>query len=191
MMGDTPASMGPTAAQAWPAVVSRPSDLSQRKTVGTNYRGTQRQLRALDAYIKLKRASSSTSGGLYTALFIEEHLTESQFGVLDALYHLGALSPGLLSAKLFRSSSNLTTVIANLERDGLVRRTRDPDDGRAHVVSLTARGRRLIQRLIPTHVERVARAMSALSPREQEELGRLCRKLGRSLSDRDGAARRG
>jgi MarR family 2-MHQ and catechol resistance regulon transcriptional repressor len=159
--------------------------------VGTNYRGTQRQLRALDAYIKLKRASSSTSGGLYTALFIEEHLTESQFGVLDALYHRGALSPGQLSAKLFRSSSNLTTVIANLERDGLVRRTRDPHDGRAHVVSLTARGRRLIQRLIPTHVERVARAMSALSPREQEELARLCRKLGHSLSDQDGVVRRG
>ena len=159
--------------------------------MGTNYRGTQRQLRALDAYIKLKRATSSTSGGLYTALFIEERLTESQFGVLDALHHLGELSPGQLSAKLFRSSSNLTTVIANLERNGLVRRTRDPNDGRAHVVTLTARGRRLIQRLIPTHVERVARAMSALSPREQEELGRLCRKLGRSLSDQDGALRRG
>ncbi len=159
--------------------------------MGTNYRGTQRQLRALDAYLKLKRATSSTSGGLYTALFVEERLTESQFGVLDALYHLGPLSPGQLSTKLFRSSSNLTTVIANMERDGLVRRTRDPDDGRAHVVNLTARGRRLIQRLIPTHVERVARAMSALSPHEQEELGRLCRKLGRSLSDRDGSLRRG
>jgi MarR family 2-MHQ and catechol resistance regulon transcriptional repressor len=159
--------------------------------VGTNYRGTRRQLRALDPYRKLRRATSSTSGGLYTALFIEERLTESQFGVLDALYHLGPLSPGQLSTKLFRSSSNLTTVIANMERDGLVRRTRDPDDGRAHVVNLTARGRRLIQRLIPTHVERVARAMSALSPHEQEELGRLCRKLGRSLSDRDGSLRRG
>ncbi len=159
--------------------------------MGTNYRGTQRQLRALDTYIKLKRATSTASSGLSSALFIEDRLTESQFGVLDALYHLGELSPGQLSAKLFRSSSNLTTVIANLERDGLVRRSRDPRDGRAHVVALTARGRRLIQRLIPTHVERVARAMSALSPREQEELGRLCRKLGRALSDRDGVARRG
>jgi len=172
------------------AAVSRSSDLSQRTTVGTNYRGTQRQLRALDAYLKLKRATSSTAGELHTALLIEERLTESQFSVLDALHHLGALSPGQLSAKLFKSSSNLTTVIANLERDGLVRRTRDPRDGRAHVVNLTPRGRRLIQRLIPTHVERVARAMSALSPREQEELGRLCRKLGRSHSDRGGAARR-
>jgi MarR family 2-MHQ and catechol resistance regulon transcriptional repressor len=158
--------------------------------VGTNYRGTQRQLRALDAYIKLKRATSSTSGGLYSSLFVEERLTESQFGVLDALHHLGELSPGQLSAKLFRSSSNLTTVIANLERNGLVRRTRDPQDGRAHLVSLTPRGRRLIQRLIPTHVERVARAMSALSPREQEELGRLCRKLGRAHSADGRAARR-
>jgi MarR family transcriptional regulator, 2-MHQ and catechol-resistance regulon repressor len=159
--------------------------------VGTNYRGSQREIRALDAYLKLKRATSSVTGGLQNRLDRAESLTESQFGVLDALYHLGALSPGQLSAKLFRSSSNLTTVIANLERDGLVRRTRDPNDGRAHVVSLTTRGRRLIQRLIPTHVERVARAMSALSPHEQEELGRLCRKLGRALSDGDGAARRG
>lgn len=159
--------------------------------MGTKYRGTQRQLRALDAYIKLRRATSSASGGVYSLLLVEERLTESQFGVLDALLHLGALSPGQLSAKLFKSSSNLTTVIANLERDGLVRRARDPRDGRAHVVSLTPRGRKLIQRLLPTHVERVARAMSALSPREQEELGRLCRKLGRAHSADGSTARRG
>ena len=159
--------------------------------MGTNYRGTQRQLRALDAYIKLKRATSSTCGGLQGQLFTEERLTESQFAVLDALYHLGALSPGNLSARLFRSSSNLTTVIANLERDGLVRRARDPRDGRAHVVSLTARGRRLIQRLLPTHVERIARVMSVLSPREQEELGRLCRKLGLGCNSEGRAVRRG
>lgn len=158
--------------------------------MSTNYRGTQRQLRALDAYIKLKRATSSTAGGLHSQLFTEERLTESQFGTLDALLHLGALSPGQLSARLFRSNSNLTTVIANLERDGLVRRVRNPLDGRAHLVSLTARGRRLIQRLLPTHVERVARAMSALSPREQEELGRLCRKLGLAHSDEGRSVRR-
>lgn len=150
--------------------------------MGTYYRGTQRQTRALDAYLKLKRAAASTCGGLHSKLYREDSLTESQFSVLDALLHLGPLSPGQLSARLFKSSSNLTTVLANLENSGLVRRVRDPRDGRAHVVSLTPRGRRLIQRLLPAHMKRVVEAMNVLSVTEQQQLGRICRKLGRAHS---------
>jgi Transcriptional regulators len=150
--------------------------------VGTNYRGSQREIRALDAYLKLKRATSSVTGGLQNRLDRAESLTESQFGVLDALLHLGPLSPGQLSTKLLKSSSNLTTVLANLERAGLIRRTRDPDDGRAHVIDLTHRGRQLIGRILPVHVERIVEAMGVLTATEQRELSRICRKLGRAHS---------
>jgi DNA-binding MarR family transcriptional regulator len=49
-------------------------------------------------------------------------------------------------------------------------------------VALTAKGRRLIAGLFPRHARLVARTLAALAPREQEELRRLCRKLGRSAA---------
>jgi hypothetical protein len=44
---------------------------------------------------------------------------------------------------------------------------------------LTQPGRRLIERVFPGHARAIEREMSNLAPREQEELRRLCRKLGR------------
>ena len=58
----------------------------------------------------------------------DHNLTISQFGVLEALYHLGPLSQRQLADKILRSSGNLTMVIDNLERDGLVRRDADPEE---------------------------------------------------------------
>ena len=42
-------------------------------------------------------------------------MTVSQFGVLEALHHLGPLRQGEISAKLLRSGGNITLVVDNLE----------------------------------------------------------------------------
>src|SRR5919199_1189977 len=146
--------------------------------MATKYNGSPREVRALDAFIKLMRASSAVGGRLYGRLAREAGITESQLGVLEALHHLGSMSQGELCGKLLKSGSNLTTVIDNLERDGLVRRERDADDRRVQNVHLTEEGQRLIRRVFPGHVQRIVGAMSALTAEEQQELGRLCRKLG-------------
>jgi DNA-binding MarR family transcriptional regulator len=69
-------------------------------------------------------------------------------------------------------------VLANLERDGLVRRAAAGEDGRSRTVELTAAGRRLIAGLFPRHARLVGRALSVLTPAEQDELRRLCRIVG-------------
>ncbi|HXY30426.1 MAG TPA: MarR family transcriptional regulator [Gemmatimonadaceae bacterium] len=145
----------------------------------TRYRGAPREVRALDTYIKLARAQNALAAALYRPLALEEGVTESQLGVLEALLHLGPLSQSELSRKLLTSGSNLTTVLDNLERHGLVRRQRRSEDRRVQVVHLSDEGRRLIKRIFPAHVERLTRGMGVLTVREQETLGRLCRKLGR------------
>ena len=78
-----------------------------------------------------------------------------------------------------RTTGNTTVVVGNLARRGLVRRTRRPDDRRFITVTLTDKGRRLIGGIFPRHAEHVVREMRALSPADQAELGRLCRRLGR------------
>lgn len=144
----------------------------------THYQGTAEEILALDAFIKLNRSLSAVQGRLLPVLHREFGLTESQFAVLEALKHLGPLQQGELCHKILRSGSNVTTVVDNLERDGLVQRTRDESDRRIQIVRLTEKGRALVDQALPVHVQRITRALAALDPDEQRELGRLCRKLG-------------
>jgi len=57
--------------------------------MGTHYKGTKKEIRALNTYIKFIRASDSLSSRINSRLTKTE-LSESQFNVLDALFHLGA-----------------------------------------------------------------------------------------------------
>jgi MarR family 2-MHQ and catechol resistance regulon transcriptional repressor len=156
----------------------------ESSAMGTHYDGGADERRALDTFIKLMRAADSVSAAVGRPM-AAAGLTSSQFGVLEALLHLGPLSQAGLAAKLLRSGSNITTVVDNLEARGLVRRTRRATDRRAVDVSLTAEGGRLIRRLFPTHARRITEAFATLSARDQERLGALCRTLGRSLSGGD------
>jgi MarR family 2-MHQ and catechol resistance regulon transcriptional repressor len=147
------------------------------------HKGSKREQRALDTYVKLRRASESLSGRL-AAVFAAAGLTESQFGALEALYHLGPLCQKDLAHKILRTGGNLTLVIDNLEKRGLVRRERDPDDRRYSTVSLTTEGESLISAIFPEHAALVTEELHILTPAEQDELARLCRKIGLQLSDR-------
>jgi MarR family 2-MHQ and catechol resistance regulon transcriptional repressor len=145
--------------------------------VPTRYQGTQEEKRALDAYIKLQRASETVL--THTTRHLAGHgLSTSQFGILEALYHLGTLSQRDLAEKLLKSTGNISIVLKSLEKRGLVSRTRDPDDNRYMQVCLTDAGRELLLGFLGTHVRGIVEEMNALSPAEQEELARLCRKLG-------------
>lgn len=131
---------------------------------------------ALDAYIKLMRASESVTSRAHALLLGE--LTLTQFGVLEALYHRGPLSAGELAEKILKSAGNLTLVLANLERDGLVTRVRDQSDARRWIISLSAAGRERIAALFPRVAAALADEFSVLTPAEQAMLAELCKKLG-------------
>ena len=147
--------------------------------MATHYRGSAEERAALDAYIKLMRAADSVTARL-DPLMRAADLTVGQFGTLEALMHLGPLCQRDLGRKLLRSGGNVTVVVGNLARRGLVRRERRADDRRFITVTLTDKGRRLIGGIFPRHVRHIVRELSALSLPQQAELGRLCRQLGRA-----------
>ncbi len=142
-----------------------------------SYRGNKDEVRALNAYIKLMRASESVSARTHRHLS-DARLTASQFGALEALYHLGPLSQADLGQKILRTSGNITMVVDNLEKRRLVKRERRQEDRRYYTVRLTTGGEKLIAEVFPRHVGKIVEAMNALTKTEQETLGRLCRKLG-------------
>jgi MarR family transcriptional regulator, 2-MHQ and catechol-resistance regulon repressor len=148
--------------------------------MGTRYQGSADEIRALDAFIKLMRASDRLTAELTRQIGAAD-LTMGQFGVLEALLHLGPMCQQALGAKLLRSGSHITVVIDNLEKRQLVRRTRREDDRRMIDVALTPKGRTRIRRLFPAHARRITQLFAALTAAEQRQLGDLCRTLGKQL----------
>jgi MarR family transcriptional regulator, 2-MHQ and catechol-resistance regulon repressor len=155
----------------------------------THYRGTTEEVLALNTYIKLQRATNSLEARLAHRRTMAD-ITGTQFGVLEALYHLGPLCQGEISAKLLKSGGNITLVVDNLEKRGLVQREREPHDRRMIVVSLTPAGRELISQIFPKHLAAIVDEMSVLTPEEQQTLGDLCRKLGKQERAEGGVASR-
>jgi MarR family 2-MHQ and catechol resistance regulon transcriptional repressor len=132
---------------------------------------------ALNTYTKLMRAAESVTSRT-SRVMVEAKLTLSQFGVLEALYHKGPLCQRDIAAKILKSTGNITMVIDNLEKSGLVQRVRDNEDRRFLTVHLTEQGRALIARVFADVEAAILNDMSVLSETEQEALGALCKKLG-------------
>ena len=147
----------------------------------THFTGPRAEMRTLDTFIKLTRCTNSVLARLAERNTIGD-LTYSQFAVLEALYHKGTLTQGELSQKVLKSVSNMTTVIDNLERDGLVRRERDAHDRRVIHVHLTEAGSSKLEAVFPGHVAALVEEFGVLSAREQETLGALCKRLGKGRS---------
>jgi DNA-binding MarR family transcriptional regulator len=92
-----------------------------------------------------------------------EAIRPSYGSILVPLFDEDALRLGELARRSRLSKQTMTTMIRLLERDGLVRRVPDPEDGRAARVVLTAKARRF---------EPVARrTLEELGGRAQERLG--------------------
>jgi MarR family 2-MHQ and catechol resistance regulon transcriptional repressor len=145
--------------------------------MANNYRGTKSEVRSLSAYVKLMRATEAVTTRINRHL-AEPGLSISQFGVLEALYHLGPLCQRDIAKKILKSTGNITVVIDNLEKRGLVARVRDAADRRFFTIQLTSDGEKLISGIFPPHAEAIVREMGILTEEEQIELGRICKKLG-------------
>jgi MarR family transcriptional regulator, 2-MHQ and catechol-resistance regulon repressor len=144
----------------------------------THFEGPDDQRRALNTYIKLMRAAESVARRALVTVH-DSGLTEGQFGVLEALHHLGPLKLSELARKHLRSPNNLTVIVDNLEKLGLVRRQRCESDRRIVFVHLTEAGEERIAELFPRHALAVAQEMALLTPDEQATLDALLRRLGK------------
>ena len=136
--------------------------------------------RALRLWIALARSYSMFSREV--AVRVADYgLTTPQFGVLEALHHLGPLSLGELAEKLLVTGGNVTYVMDRLEARGLVERERSADDRRVVTARLKPAGQRLVSEVFPSHAKFVRDAVAHLAPEEQDGLRALLKKLGKGL----------
>jgi len=84
----------------------------------------------------------------HTRPSLREHgLSDQQWRVLRVLGEHGMVETGRVAREAFILGPSLTGVLARMERDGLIRRARDPADQRRTVVEATAKGMRMVQQL--------------------------------------------
>lgn len=151
--------------------------------MSAHYHGDPATELALDSFVKLLRAAEMFNASLHRELNALG-LSASQFGALEAVYHVGPMCQRDLGRKLLRSGANMTSVVDNLEGRGLMRRVRQTDDRRYVNIELTPEGANLIREIFPAHALRIRALLNrALTTEETAQLGALCRKLGLSLRE--------
>jgi DNA-binding MarR family transcriptional regulator len=80
------------------------------------------------------------------------------------------LQMGELSRRMLVTGGNVTGIVDQLERAGLILRTEDPADRRVYLVKLTKEGRRLFAQMAVEHESWIVNLLSGISKREQRTL---------------------
>jgi len=89
------------------------------------------------------------------------------------------LSPSALAGEMMLSTSAMTNRLDRLEKRGLIKRGKDPDDRRGLKIELTKKGFALADDMILSHVETEERLLSALTDTERKRLRNLLAKVGK------------
>jgi MarR family 2-MHQ and catechol resistance regulon transcriptional repressor len=145
--------------------------------MGTKYKGTKKEINTLNSFIKLTRAADSVRSRISSIINTNE-ITESQFYVLDSLYHSGPLTQKDIGEKVFRSGGNITLVIDNLEKQDYVKRVRGKEDRRYFTIHLTKGGKSLMDKIFPDFLSAIKEELGVLGEGEHKQLQELCKKIG-------------
>lgn len=133
---------------------------------------------ALRLWVILSRAHAALA--THTAADIARHgLTLAEFGILEALYHVGPMLLGEVQKRILVSSGGITFLMDRLVAKELVERRSCNTDRRARYAALTAKGQALMAEIFPGHAAAIAQAMQGLTQEEQQQAADLLRTLGR------------
>jgi DNA-binding MarR family transcriptional regulator len=111
-------------------------------------------------------------------VFEKAKITPQQWSVLSALAEESTpMTLVALARRLVVTKQNMTGMIARLEQLGLAERQGDPNDLRSSRVTLTRRGRSLVERVRPAYDEWVGALAGEVSERELQALSRTVERL--------------
>src|SRR5262245_18051224 len=95
------------------------------------------------------------------------NLGPTQTAALATIERHGPLSPSELAERERIKRPTATRIVANLEAAGLLERVRDPEDGRASILSITSDGRRFLRRLRARKTAYLATRLDGLSAEDR------------------------
>jgi DNA-binding MarR family transcriptional regulator len=133
------------------------------------------------ACANLRRAARAVTQ-LYDRELRATGLGVTQFTLLQALSRVGEVSQGRLGNALAIDSTTLTRTLGNLRRAGWIA-IRPGTDMRVRLISVTASGRRQLERSYPAWERAQERLRGLLGDQRWETLGEVTHKVVRSARE--------
>ena len=128
---------------------------------------------------RISRLKNTISPRL-SEVFAEHELELWEFDVLATLLRNGSpyrLTAGQLLDSMMVTSGSMTNRLDRLEKRGLLKRSKDPTDGRIVWAGLTAKGKKKVSEALQAHAENERRIVGVLSKAEQDQLIDLMRRF--------------
>ncbi len=107
-------------------------------------------------------------------------LTMMQFQVLEVLYHKGELNIGAITNLTMSTPGNITVVVKNLKKEGFIISTKDNNDKRTSILSISDKGKKVIEKMFPVHAKNFEEYFKVFTKEEKETMYSLLRKLHKS-----------
>jgi DNA-binding MarR family transcriptional regulator len=134
--------------------------------------------RALRVWLRLLTCTHVIERRVRTRLRERFATTLPRFDLMAQLErHPEGLKMGELSRLLMVTGGNVTAIVDQLEKEGLVERVDEPADRRAFRIHLTRAGEKTFAEMARAHEEWVVELLAGMTRREQEELLRLLAKV--------------
>src|SRR3954452_8070299 len=134
--------------------------------------------RALRIWLRLLTCTQLIERRVRSGLREQFATTLPRFDLMAQLErHPEGLKMNELSRMLMVTGGNVTTIVDQLEKEGLVERLAEPADRRASRIRLTRPGDKTFAEMARAHEDWVVELLSGLSRREQDELLKLLAKV--------------
>ena len=136
----------------------------------------ERTDKSMKTVVRLEKASLKITN--LTVNYLSKHnLTFNQFKVLEVLYHLGDLNIGSITKLTMSTPGNITVVVKNLKRDEWITSIKDLNDSRASILSITQKGKDIVEEVFPNHANNLTKSLEVLSDIELDTLYDLLNKV--------------
>jgi len=151
--------------------------------VGLDTRLTDDTHESLRLWLRLLTCTHLIENNVRKALAAQFKTTLPRFDLMAQLERVpGGLQMGELSRRMLVTGGNITGIVDQLERAGLLVRTEDPGDRRVYLVKLTKEGRRQFALMAIEHESWIVQLFADIPKREQRTLNESLSRLRAHLA---------
>ena len=151
--------------------------------VGMDTRLTEDHHESLRLWLRLLTCTSLIENQVRKSLAAQFKTTLPRFDLMAQLERApDGLQMGELSRRMLVTGGNVTGIVDQLERAGLIARTADPADRRAYRVKLTKEGRRAFGKMAAEHESWIVKLFEGIGAREQRALNESLLRLRTHLT---------
>ncbi|MFK4445378.1 DNA-binding MarR family transcriptional regulator [Caballeronia udeis] len=113
-----------------------------------------------------------------------ENIAIAYWYYLRVLAERGELNQLELSKRVGIASTTAVPALDNLEKRGLVQRTRDPNDRRKYFVNLKPEGKRLVDELLPELTDMISASLDGITQKDMRVFWKVMHQIEANLTQK-------